>query len=322
MNVASIISGSTFGLSNAIGFLVIFVGIALVVGGVALIVSGARLKRDALARRIDLVRSGQIGKALILSQVERATDADLVRIEPQGLPARQQREVVRRLARLKVPAQFGSAVFLGLRLLAAAGFGVLGAIIVAWMPVIGGSRVLPYAIAAGLCIIGFFVPSMVLRVLVKRRAKAVAEGLPDALELLVVCVEAGLALEDSIDRIIGELDRSQPALADELALTSADLKILPSRDQALANLADRVDIPSVRSVVATLSQTMRYGTPLAQAMRTVAAEMRSESLIDLEERANRLPAIMTVPMMLFIMPAIFLVVGGPAALKLLDILAH
>ena len=92
--------------------------------------------------------------------------------------------------------------------------------------------------------------------------------------------------------------------------------------QALANLAERVDVPSVRSVVSTLSQTLRYGTPLAQAMRVVAAQMRTEALIDLEERANRLPAIMTVPMMLFIMPVIFLIVGGPAVLRLLDMLAH
>ena len=149
-----------------------------------------------------------------------------------------------------------------------------------------------------------------------------AEGLPDAIELLVVCVEAGLALEDGIDRIVIELKHSQPKLAEELALTSADLKILSSRDQALANLAERIDTPSVRSVVTTLSQTLRYGTPLAQAMRVVAADMRNDSLFQLEERANRLPVMMTIPMMLFIMPTIFLIVGGPAALKLMDHFMH
>ncbi len=111
---------------------------------------------------------------------------------------------------------------------------------------------------------------------------------------------------------------SHPSLAEELALTAADLKILPSRDQALSNLADRVDVPSVRSVATTLSQTMRYGTPLAQALRTVASELRNDSLLALEERANRLPTLMTLPMMLFIMPTIFLIVGGPAALRLMD----
>jgi len=200
--------------------------------------------------------------------------------------------------------------------------GALGLVASRHITSLAGSRVLPWLITAVLGVFGWLLPQIILKRMVKRRAKAAADGLPDALELLVVCVEAGLSLEDGIDRIIGELQRSQPALAAELALTSADLKILPSRDQALANLAERVDIPSVRSVVSTLSQTLRYGTPLAQAMRVVAAEMRSEALINLEERANRLPAIMTVPMMLFIMPTIFLIVGGPAVLRLLDMMHH
>jgi len=91
-------------------------------------------------------------------------------------------------------------------------------------------------------------------------------------------------------------------------------------DQAFANLAERIDAPSIRSVVTTLSQTMRYGTPLAHAFRVVASEMRSDSLIAMEDRANRLPALLTIPMMLFIMPTIFLIVGGPAALRVIDTL--
>src|SRR6185436_8429597 len=120
-------------------------------------------------------------------------------------------------------------------------------------------------------ILGWLVPPIVISTSIKHRKRDVATGLPDALELLVICVEAGLSLEDGIDRIVSELKRSRPALGDELALTSADLKILPSRDDALRNLADRVDLPSIRSVVTTLSQTMRYGTPLAQALRVVAS---------------------------------------------------
>jgi tight adherence protein C len=149
----------------------------------------------------------------------------------------------------------------------------------------------------------------------------VVEGLPEALELLVVCVEAGLAFEDSLDRIVGELQLSQPLLAGELQQLSADLKILSSRDEALRNLAERIQAPSVRSVVTTLSQTLRYGTPLAQALRVSAAELRNNALLDLEERANRLPTLLTIPMMLFILPTIFLIVAGPVALRLMDIFA-
>ncbi len=310
----------TFGLTATIDLLVLVSGIALFVGGAALIVSGARMGREALARRVDFVRPPLENRATAILQEQAAPVTGFIRFELKGLPARLQREAVRRLAKLGVPAHYASSVINGMQLLSAAVAAIFALLMVSRFVVLSGSRVLPVAIALLLCIFGWFFPSLILRMLVKWHAMTVADGLPDALELLVICAEAGLALEDSIERTIGELKRSQPELAAELALTSADLKILPSRDQAFANLAERVDIPSVRSVVVTLSQTLRYGTPFAQALRVVAADMRTESLINLEDRANRLPALMTVPMMLFIMPAILLIVGGPAVLRLLDAL--
>jgi tight adherence protein C len=173
-------------------------------------------------------------------------------------------------------------------------------------------------VAVVAAIAGWILPILFIAHVVKTRKKAVGSGLPDALELLVVCVEAGLSLEDGIQRVARELAVSQPALADELALTWAELNILPSRAQALANLADRVDVPSVRSVVSMLSQSLRFGTPLAQSLRVGAVEMRNDQMTLLEERASRLPALMTIPVMLFIMPTIFLIIGGPAALRLID----
>jgi tight adherence protein C len=297
-------------------------GIVLLIVGAALIVSGARLNRQMLARRIDRLQPPVKAESRIVHRRKIARASSLVRAEVSGLPAQQQREAARRLARLGLPAEHAQAIHVGLRVLSVTAGAALALLLGTHLSMFRGSHIMPLLLMIMLGISGWFLPTLVLSRLAKRRAKAAADGLPDALELLVVCVEAGLSLEDGIDRIIGELDRSQPALAAELALTSADLKILPSRDQALANLAERVDVPSVRSVVSTLTQTLRYGTPLAQAMRVVAAEMRTAALINLEERANRLPAIMTVPMMLFIMPVIFLIVGGPAVLRLLDILAH
>jgi tight adherence protein C len=152
--------------------------------------------------------------------------------------------------------------------------------------------------------------------------RSIESGLPDAIELLCISVEAGLALEDAIDRVVPELWRSQPTMAEELALTSADLKILPSRDAALRRLSARVAVPSVHSVVTTLSQTLRYGTPLAQALRVVASELRNNSLIRLEERANKMPVLLTIPMVLFILPCVFMVIGGPTALRLIDAFRH
>ncbi len=188
----------------------------------------------------------------------------------------------------------------------------------AQVQILAERRILLALLALMFAIVGWFIPALVIGRLAKSRAKAAAAGLPDALELLVVCVEAGLALEDGIDRMVKELRHSNPELADEFSLTAADMKILPNREEALMKLADRIDVPSVRSVVTTLSQSMRYGTPLAQAMRVVATEMRDDSLMAMEERANRLPTLMTLPMMLFIMPTIFLIVGGPAALRIID----
>ena len=228
------------------------------------------------------------------------------------------REIIRRLAVLRVPASRAMLVFAALRGVGVLATFALGFVLGSAIPALAGAPMIVFLLAAGLGIAGWFLPVIIINRMVKARIADVANGLPDALELLVVCVEAGLALEDGIEHIVAEMRHAHPALAEELALTAADLKILPSRDQALANLAVRVDVPSVRSVVTTLSQTMRYGTPLAQALRTVASEMRNDALMALEERANRLPTLLTLPMMLFIMPTIFLIVGGPAALKIMD----
>ena len=305
------------------GLLLLLGGTMLVLGGVVLIGYAARMQREAVARRVNMILPRQ---ALLARSPGPVATPSLGRaLEPQirgGLPVRNRREIIRRLAWLHVPARRAITVFTGLRLAAVVAIALLGYMLASAIPALAGHGLLILLVAAGVGIGGWFVPVMIVNRLVKARMKAVANGLPDALELLVVCVEAGLSLDDGLERIVVEMRHAHPALADELALTAADLKILPSRDQALANLAHRVDVPSVRSVVLTLSQTMRYGTPLAQALRTVASEMRNDSLLALEERANRLPTLMTLPMMLFIMPTIFLVVGGPAALRLIDAFMH
>jgi tight adherence protein C len=298
------------------GLLTLLAAMMLLTGGLALMASGNRTRDELLARRVRLVKPG-VAHA---GTEEGGPDSEdfLFRLPVRGMSEGSQREVVRRFARIGVPADRALTYFVALRFVAAAG---LGAIAFFWAGRIAAIKpypALPFAILAIAAIAGWFLPKMLIGYYDKRRVKEVRAGLPDALELLVVCIEAGLSLEDGLERVVGELRRSQPALADELGLTLADLKILPSRDQALANLAERVDVPSVRSVVTTLAQTLRYGTPLAQSLRVVAAEMRNDYLMELEERANRLPAYLTLPVIVFLMPTIFLIVGGPAALRLLD----
>jgi tight adherence protein C len=238
----------------------------------------------------------------------------------EGAAERDRHEILRRFGKLGLLQDRAMAAYLGLRLCLVLILGMGFLAVLPYLPVFAASRALTALVAAAAGIAGWFIPAMVVRMFVNRHVAEVVSGLPDALELLVICVEAGLSLEDGLTRIGKELRDSHPALATELALTSADLKILPSRDQAFANLASRINVQSIRSVVTTLSQTMRFGTPLAQALRVVASEMRNDSLVAMETRANKLPALLTVPMMLFIMPTIFLIVGGPAALRVADTL--
>jgi tight adherence protein C len=166
--------------------------------------------------------------------------------------------------------------------------------------------------------VGWSIPPFAVGRLALNRRRAIARGLADAIELLVIAVEAGLSLEDGMNRIVVELRRSQPAMADELALTSADLKILPNRDKALRRLAERVDLPSVHSVVTTLSQTLKYGTPLAQALRVLRRSCAMMACSSSRNKPTGCRSCLPVPMILFILPSLFLIIGGPAFLKILD----
>ena len=300
------------------GLLTLVGAMMLVAGGLALIASGNRTRDELLARRVDMVQPGIAFGAAGLGEEMKPSRDYLFRLPVRGMSEASQREVVRRFSKFGIPNDRAMTFFAAGRLMVAATLGTLTWLWAGHLVAIEANRVVPIAIMAMGAIIGWFLPMIFIARSVKQRAKVVRSGLPDALELLVICVEAGLSLEDGLDRVVRELARSQPALADELGLTLADLRILPSRDQALTNLAERVNVPSVRSVVTTLTQTLRYGTPLAKSLRVVAAEMRNDYLIELEERANRLPAYLTLPVIVFLMPTIFLIVGGPAALRLLD----
>ncbi|MFO1049317.1 MAG: type II secretion system F family protein [Geminicoccaceae bacterium] len=175
----------------------------------------------------------------------------------------------------------------------------------------------PLAPAAG-ALLGFVAPDLYLRNAAAKRRQALQKGLPDGLDLLVICAEAGLSLDAALNRVAGEVAISAPELADELALTGVELNFLPERRQALANLAKRVDLPAVRGVVNTLIQTEKYGTPLAQSLRVLSAEFREQRMLRAEEKAARLPATLTVPMILFILPTLFIVLVGPAMLDVYD----
>jgi tight adherence protein C len=154
--------------------------------------------------------------------------------------------------------------------------------------------------------------------LVTKRTAAIRKGLPDALDLLVICAEAGLTVDTAFNRVAKELGQGYPELGDEFTLTAIELGFLTERRNAFENLAYRVNLDSVRGVVTTMIQTEKYGTPLASALRVLSAEFRNDRMMRAEEKAARLPAIMTVPLILFILPTLFIVILGPAACSIAD----
>ena len=197
---------------------------------------------------------------------------------------------------------------------------LVGLPIVAWvaMEVFNISmhpKILPVAAAAA---IGLLAPDYLVRRSRKRYLGRLEAGLPDALDLLIICSEAGLALEAGFDRVAAEFGDSNVATAQELRTTASEMKILSDRRRALLNMGTRTGLEVMARLGGTLAQTIQYGTPISQALRVLAAEMRQQTLTRFEEKASRLPVLLTIPMILFILPCIFLVVGGPAVVSVMD----
>jgi len=175
-----------------------------------------------------------------------------------------------------------------------------------------------YMTVAGIMVLSYKAPDLWLKNKITKRSHAIRKGLPDALDLLVICAEAGLTVDAAFGRVARELGKAYPELGDEFGLTAIELGFLNERRQAFENLANRVDLEAVRGVVTTMIQTEKYGTPLASALRVLSAEFRHQRMMRAEEKAARLPAIMTVPLILFILPTLFVVILGPAACSIHD----
>lgn len=318
--------------------------IAFIAGGAILISAGVRERSEVMSRRIASVRkdvrneigasqSGNDGRRTrTTSGLSEDEHRQLVRMLGRYSTSESEtshhsasvsisseaehRQLVRVFTRYSIDEEKIPTYFSGIRLILAVLAGIPAFL---FIPLPSPLLSIGVALLAGL--IGWYIPVYWIKKSLRRHYKDVGNGLPDALELLAICIEAGLSLENGLHRIAQEIKPAQPALADELAFTWAEISILPSRDQALENLAKRVDIAIVRSIVSTLAQSLRYGSPLAKSLRMAAEEMRNEQFTALEERANRLPALMTIPVMVMIMPTIFLIVGGPAVLRILDVFA-
>jgi len=177
-----------------------------------------------------------------------------------------------------------------------------------------------YGLVAISFILSYKAPDIYLNNKITKRSHAIRKGLPDALDLLVICAEAGLTVDAAFHRVSRELGKAYPELGEEFSLTAIELGFLTDRRQAFENLSNRINLDAIRGVVTTMIQTEKYGTPLASALRVLSAEFRNERMMRAEEKAARLPAIMTIPLILFILPVLFIVILGPAACSINDAL--
>jgi tight adherence protein C len=164
-------------------------------------------------------------------------------------------------------------------------------------------------------VVGYYLPVIILKNLITRRQQSIQRAWSDALDLMLICVESGMAVEPALQRVAREIGPASVALAEELTLTVAELSYLQDRRKAFENLGKRTGLPSVKSVVTSLVQSERYGTPLGTALRVLAQENRDARMAEAERKAAALPPRLTVPMMLFFMPVILIVIAGPAGIR-------
>ncbi|MBB5725161.1 tight adherence protein C [Sphingomonas endophytica] len=301
-------------------------GAALLIGSYA-----TRAWRDPMTRRVRALndRREQLKAGITASTAKRRTKlvhqsnaADRVRALLSSLRVLQD-EQVKEAQRKLIQAgirnkEWAVAVIFGRLVLPI----VFGGLMVIWVYLLDAfpdwGALKRYGLVAGTFVLAYKAPDIFLKNKITKRTDAIRKGLPDALDLLVICAEAGLTVDAAFHRVSRELGKAYAELGEEFALTAIELGFLTDRRQAFENLANRVDLDAVRGVVTTMIQTEKYGTPLASALRVLSAEFRHERMMRAEEKAARLPAIMTVPLIMFILPVLFIVILGPAACSLND----
>jgi tight adherence protein C len=176
-----------------------------------------------------------------------------------------------------------------------------------------------FAMCIGCAYFGMYSPNLFLKNKIQRRQLSMKRAFPDALDLLLICVESGMSIESAFRKVSEEIGTQSVALAEEFTLTTAELSYLPDRRQAYENLAQRTGLESVKAVSLALQQAERYGTPLGTTLRVLAQESRDMRMSEAEKKAAGLPPKLTVPMIVFFLPVLFVVILGPAAIKVMAI---
>ncbi len=177
-------------------------------------------------------------------------------------------------------------------------------------------KLMNYSIAGLVIVLAIFGPRLYVQNMIDKRKKVLMGAFPDTLDLLLICVESGLALDAALSRVCTELGRAYPVMTEELNRTRLELSLLNDRVRALMNLGERTDMVAFRSLISALIQSERFGTSLTDTLRVLSEEFRILRLSKAEEKAARLPVMMTVPLMLLLMPALFIIILGPAIVNI------
>ncbi|WP_133364802.1 type II secretion system F family protein [Qipengyuania sediminis] len=316
-----------------LGFDVMLVGTILAaVAGMAVVfaIYTAITIKDPMAKRVkalnarrDELKAGIVTASAKKRQslVRKSDKTEAVRDALSNMKVLQQSQVdtmVQKLAWAGYRNKEVAVYLIGLRMVLPIVLGVIGFVLLYVVEIYPDWQMKRVMAMAALIFGGYKGPETYLQNKAKKRTDAIRKGLPDALDLLVICAEAGLTVDAAFNRVAKELGRAYPELGDEFALTAIELAFLNERKKAFANLAFRVNLESIKGVVTTMVQTEKYGTPLASALRVLSAEFRNERMMRAEEKAARLPAIMTIPLIMFILPVLFIVILGPAACSITD----
>jgi len=311
---------------SAIDAIALFAGLAAFTAVLA--VWNGLVLRDPMAGRARSIamrqKALQAGLVAPNQRSERKKSAEALNlmqriIEKLNLLRSQQAEQIKdKLAQAGWRSKEGVVLFLFFKICMPFVFGGLSILVLSSINNAQVQPMMQVLIAMVAVVIGAYAPEIFIKNATQKRQLELQLGLPDALDLLVICAEAGLSLDAALKRVAKETAHASPEIADEFSLTSVELGFLSDRKIALDNLNKRTQLPSIRGVVNTLAQTEKYGTPLAHSLRVLSAEFRKERMMKAEEKAAKLPATLTVPMILFILPPLFTVLLGPAIIKSLD----
>lgn len=291
-------------------------------------VYSAALSRDpmrgrvkALQDRRDALKAGLMTPQRRRKPIKKVDSVDAMRqvvSKLQLLQSEQTRKVSQMLVQAGWRSKDAVVVYMFFKMVLPILIAIVMVILLFGMNMFADKPMMRMMVGLGSILFAFLGPDIYVKNAISKRVTEIRKALPDALDLLVICAEAGLTLDAALNRVSREMAHTCAELADEFSLTAIELGFLPDRRHALQNLTDRVRLDAMRGVVTTLIQTEKYGTPLAMSLRVLSAEFRNERMMKAEEKAARLPATMTVPLILFILPTLFIVLLGPAACKVAD----